>query len=169
MIAEANRRQRRIGELTIDSDWLTTLCMAFVLAICASLLARDIHETVRGHFAGPGTLHKTFNGILFRIGEAIVAIYCFMAAVGRADDSKIPGKSVRFAFVLMGIYFTTGVAFSIFHATVPARHAAATARIIVEQVALIIFCLAIAAWFRSVFRWSTNSEPNGDSPEEPIA
>lgn len=169
MTAAGNRRQDRIWELTIESDWLTTLCMGFVLAICASLLARDIHETVRGQFAGPGTLHKTFNGILLRIGEVIAAVYCFMAGLGRVGDSKTIGKAVRFAFVLMGIYFTTGAALGIFHATVPARHAAAVARAIVEQVALVIFCVAIAEWFRSVFHWRKNSELNGDRPDSPLA
>jgi hypothetical protein len=169
MTVAAKGEPRRIWAVTIDSDWITTLSMAFLLAISASLLARELHDTLRGYIAEPGTLRITFNGILFRIGEVIAAIYCFMAGLGRVGGSKKFGNAERFAFALMAIYFTMGAALSVFRISLPAQHAAAVTRTVLVQVALIIFCVAIAGWFRSVFHWRANSERNGDTPEEPLS
>jgi hypothetical protein len=161
----AAKGPRRIWAVTIDTDWVTALLMAALLIICGRLLARDIHGLFQGQVAHWVPLHRTFIDIFTGIFEVVAAVYCFLAALRHPANSVKFGRAVRFAFVLVGIRLTALAIFGFFHTSLGVRHTTAIVGTIIMQVSLIIFCVAIADWFRSVVHWTIGSAPSGGASE----
>ena len=155
MKAEPETRSQRVWEVTIESDWLTTLGAALLLILCGLLLSREIAHVMWGHFVGPMHLQRSFWSIFSKAFELIVAIYCFMFAF------KFPRKSLKVASVLMGTNFAGYFVLSCFHISSSVRHIAAVSGSVMRQIALAIFCVAIAQWLKSVVRWDSPSETCG--------
>jgi hypothetical protein len=142
----------RRWEITIDSDWITTIMMAVLFIICGLLLAQEIRHVAQGHFRGPERLRITFWSIWNKVFEAIAAIYFFMFAF------KVPKKSVKTASILMGTDLAVYALLSCFHISLALSHIVAISGSAVRQIALIIYCVEIARWLMSVFHRSP--QPN---------
>jgi hypothetical protein len=159
--AEARTRSKRLWEVTVESDWITTVSMAALFLICVLLLASEIHAVVRDHIIPVALARGTFSDIFTKAFEVIAAIYCFIAGLRHPTNSIRFGKSVKFAFVLVGIHFGSTALLGLFHTSLVVRHAAAVIGTIMMQIALAIFCVAIASWFRSIVHWHVDSEHRG--------
>jgi len=155
--AEPKTRSPHVWEITVESDWFTTVGAAVLLIVSGVLLVREIDHFIWGHLSRPVHIHGTFLSIWNKVFEVIVAIYCFMFAF------KIPNYSVKIASLLMGIDLSSFVLLSCFHTSPGVLHIAAVSGSAMRQVALAIFCVALAEWFRSVVRWSRQSVlPGGE-------
>lgn len=156
MMADPRIPARPKFGLTVDSDWRTTVFMAALFLICSFLLAWEIYDAMRGHITAESPLHRNYFSVFDKSYEVIAAIICFVFASGA------PKRSVKIASVLMGVNFAGGALLSCFHLSQPVKHMSALGGTILRQVALVIFCVAIAEWFRSVLR-------TGEAPEPPDA
>jgi hypothetical protein len=158
MKAEPKNRSPRIWEITVESDWLTTLGAAVFFIVSGLLLVREIDHFIWGRFSAPVGFHRSFWSIWNKVFEAIAAVSCFMFA------STFRRKSVKTASLLMGVNFAGFVLLSCFPISPGVRHIAAVSGSAVRQVALAIFCVALAQWLRSVVRWGRPSElPGGET------
>jgi hypothetical protein len=153
--AETETRSSRIWEITVESDWFTTLGAAVLFIVSGLLLVWEIDHFILGHLSGPVRLHRSFWSIWNKVFEAIAAICCFIFAF------TLPKKSVKIASLLMGINLAGFVLLSCFHISPGVRHIAAVSGSAMRQVALAIFCVALAQWLRSVVRWGRQSELGG--------
>ena len=144
-----------IWEITVERDWFTTLMAAVLFAVSGLLLVREIDHFIWGRFSEPALFHRSFWTIWNKVFEAIAAIYFFMLAF------TFPKKSVKIAFLLMGTDLAGFVLLSCFYISPGVRHFAAVSGSAVRQVALAIFCVALAQWLRSVVRRGRESEPPG--------
>ncbi len=149
----------RWRQITVESDWVTTLEIGALFVVCGLLLAREIHNVLYGQIVGERPIHRDFFSILTKVFTLIVAVYCFILAF------RFPKTSVRIAFFLMGADLVRSAVLSVFHVPSVARHAAAIAGSATRQVALAIFLVAIAQWFRSVVHWAAPSESQGGDPD----
>ena len=165
MTAGQKRDTRRIWAVTIDSDWITAFLMAALLIICGLLLARDIHELFRGRVAHWVPLRRTFFDVFTGVFEVVAAVYCFLAGLRHPANSIKFGKAVRFAFVLVGIRLAGAAIFGFLHTFPNVRHITAIISAIAMQIALVIFCVAVANWFRSIVHWNLDSTPPGGASE----
>lgn len=152
MTEDARTENRRIGEIVVDSDWGTTLEVATLFIICALLLMSEIRKFIWGHFAIPKPFHPSFFAIFNEVFEIVVVVYLFMFAF------KAQTIALKFAFVLIGIPFVSARMLSFIHSSPPTYHAVAISNSVMRQIALTIFCVAIAEWFRSVVRWDQPSD-----------
>jgi hypothetical protein len=66
---------------------------------------------------------------------------------------------------LMGTDFVRSAVLSVFHVPLVARHIGAVAGSSARQIALAIFLVAIAQWFKSVVHWAPPSESQGGDPD----
>src|SRR5579864_1898226 len=133
-----------MSEIKVKSDWITRLSLLGLLVVCALLLFRDIEQLMLGQAHGPAPLHKSFWGIWNLSFEAIAAIYCFLFAW------RWRALSVRLALCLMGTNFTGVVLLRLFHVSPNAEHVVAVSASVLRQISLVLICIAIAQWFRSV-------------------
>jgi uncharacterized membrane protein len=147
-------RQARTWDITVESDWFTALGAVALFIVAALLLVREIDHFIRGRFSRPVRLHMGFWSIWNKVFQAIAAIYCFIAF-------KFRNKYVRIASVLMGMNLTGFVLLSCFQIPTRALHIASVSGSAVRQIALAIFCVALAQWLRSVVRWGRRSELPG--------
>jgi len=155
---QPKNRSPRIWEITVDSDWFTTLGAAALFVVSGLLLVREIGHFTWGRFSFPVALHRSFWSIWNKVFEAIAAILCFMFAF------EFPRKSVKIASVLMGINLAGFVLLSCFRISPSVRHIAAVSGSALRQIALTTLCVALAQWLRSVIRWGRPSElPGGES------
>jgi hypothetical protein len=145
----------RSWEITIDNDWITAGVMAVLFVSCGLLLAQEIHYVAQGNFPGPERLRIDYWSIFHKFFEVIVAIYFFMFAF------MSPKRSVKIASALMGTNFAVFVLLSCFPISPTVGRVVAMSGSVVRQIALIIFCMAIAQWFKSVVHWSSPPEPRG--------
>ncbi|SPF33687.1 membrane hypothetical protein [Candidatus Sulfotelmatobacter kueseliae] len=152
-------RSPRIGQITVESDWITTLEVGALFVVCGLLLAGEIHNVLYGQIAGEHPVHRDFLSILIKVFTPIAAAYCFMLAF------RFPKTSVRTAFLLVGADLVRSAVLSVFHVPSVARHAAVIAGSAARQIALAIFLVAIAQWFKSVVHWAPPSEPQGGDPD----
>lgn len=135
-------------EITINSNWATTLLMAFLFAFCAFLLAWAIRDLLFD------TVDHGTPRSLDAIGYAIVALYGFLFTF------SFPAKGVKVAFFLTGINYAR-LAIGYFYPPLIHQHSIAIIGSIVKQVALAIFLFAIAQWFRLVIRRPSAVDPRG--------
>ncbi|MGB9237090.1 MAG: hypothetical protein WCC04_22000 [Terriglobales bacterium] len=152
MSAKSDTRPVHILGMAIESNLEIMLWMAALSVICGLLLAQEIHQVVLGHFIGPTRLRMNYWSIFPKVFEAIVAIYFFMFAF------RIPKKSVKIASVLMGTNFAVYALLSCFPISLTVGHIVAISGSVVRQIALVIYCMAIVQWFKSVGR--RNPQPN---------
>ncbi len=158
MKSEPNTRSERTWEITVESNWLTTLGAVVLFMVCGLLLVREIDHFIWGHVSGPVRLHRGFWSVWNKVFEAIAAIYGFIFAF------NFPNKYVKTACVLMGIDLSASVLLSCFHIPPSALHIAAMSGSALRQVALAIFCVALAQWLKSVVRRGAQPEiPGGES------
>ncbi|HUM05035.1 MAG TPA: hypothetical protein VLT90_06220 [Terriglobales bacterium] len=146
----------RSWEITIDSNWITTGLMAVLLVVCVLLLAQEIHRVALGHFFGPVRPRISFWSIWNKVFQVIAAIYFFLFAF------KFPKKSVRIASVLMGTDLAVHALLSFVSLSLTVGQIVAVSGSFVRQIALIIYCVAIAQWFKSVVSRSSPSESWGN-------
>jgi hypothetical protein len=152
MSAKSDTRPIQILGMTIESNLEITLWMAALFFICGLLLAQEIHQAVLGHFFGPTRLRMNYWSIFPKVFEAIVAIYFFMFAF------RIPKRSVKIASILMGTNFAVYALLSCFPISSTVGHIVAISGSVLRQIALVIYCMAIVQWLKSVIR--RNPQPN---------
>jgi hypothetical protein len=128
-------------EITINSDWITTIVMALLLVVCSLLLIWDIRGLVSGSIVEQAPFARDLFTNIFTI---IAAVYCFLAVRG------FHAMFVRIGFALMGIQLASGVVLGYFRTSTDLQHNAAVAGSLVRQVAFTIFVVAIVQWFKSV-------------------
>jgi hypothetical protein len=153
-MTQGSQTQRKID---VKSDWITTLAMALLLVLCGLLLTREIDRSIWGHLERPSHPHIGFWSIYNRVLIGFAAILCVPYA------SAFQSRSVKLAFALAGIRLAVFDLLSCFNISSSVSHIAAVAGSAVSQVALAIFCVAIAQWFRTVVHWNPPSESLGDS------
>lgn len=142
----------RRWEITIDSDWITTIMMAILFIICGLLLAQEICHVAQGHFHEPERLRISFWSIWNKVFEVIAAVYFFMFAF------RVPRKPVKTASILMGTDLAVYALLSCFPISLALGHVVAISGSAVRQIALIIYCVEIARKLMSVFH--RNPQPN---------
>ena len=152
MSAESDARPVHVFGMTIRNGRETKLWMAALFVLCGLLLAQSIHQVFRGHFPGPTHVRMNYWSISDKVFQAIVAIYCFIFAF------SIPKKSVKIAFALMGADFSVFVLLSFFPISETVGPIVAMIGSAVRQIAYIIFCAAIAQWFKSAIRTPSMSD-----------
>jgi hypothetical protein len=153
MSVESETRHGHVLGITIGSDREMTLWMAVLFVICGLLLAEEIHRVFQGNFFGPTHVRMNYWSISTKAFETIVAIYFFMFAF------RIPKKSVKFASALMGADFSVFVLLSLFSVPATVGHTVAIIGSAARQIALLIFCVAIAQWLKSAVRRSSSTDP----------
>jgi hypothetical protein len=135
-------------EITIDSNWITTIGMALLVVFCGWQLIREAHRLVFDSLAGPVLLTQLID----KIGTAIVVVCYFLAAF------SLWPRPVRIAGPLLGTDLVIRVVLHYFRASTTVQHSAAVAGSIARQIALVLVIFAIAQWFKSVVRWTVCSE-----------
>jgi hypothetical protein len=127
-------------EITIDSDWITTVGMALLLVFCGFQLIREGRHLVFDSLSGEVLLTHVIDK--FRI--AIIVVCYFLGVF-------LPWpRSVKLGGLLMGTDIVVRIALHYFDASTSLQHSAAVAGSIARQVALALFIFAIAQWFKSV-------------------
>jgi len=152
MNEEPSTNTERGGEITIDSDRTTTFGAALLFIACGLLLAREIRGSFQGRFIAPEHLPKSFFSIFINVSRVATAVCLFTFAF------RFPRRSVRLACVLMGTGMACNIALSWLHVSLSTRHTLAVAGSGVLQIALVIFLVTIAEWFRSKVRWISPSQ-----------
>lgn len=155
MKGQQETRSLRMGEIAVESDWATTYGSVLLFVICALLLLAEVRRLILGHITVPPHVHMSFRSIWNWVFEGIAAAYCLILAF------RFPRKPVRLAWALAGIYFAGCFLLSCFHLSLGMQHIAGIGRSILYQIALVISCLVIADWLRSVVRRVAPSEPQG--------
>jgi hypothetical protein len=125
-------------EITINSNWIMTVCMAMLLLICVGLLIWDIRNLLFDR------VDKSFSLISLIIGVAYSFAFAYL----------FPAKSLKLAFLLLGTEKVVRGALYYLHASMTVQHLAATGASIARQIAFTIIIVAIVLWFRSVVRWN---------------
>ncbi len=142
----------------MHSDWFTTVGAAALFILFGLLLVREIDHFIWGRLSGPVHIHTSFWSIWNKVCEAMAAICCFIFAF------ELPNKPLKIATLLVGIDLSSFVLLSCLHTSPGVLHIAAVSGSVVRQVALAIFCVTLAQWFRSVIRRGRRSEvPGGES------
>jgi hypothetical protein len=132
-------------EITIDSDWITTILMALIFAFIAFLLGwsiRDLWSDTFDHIV----LQRVRGGWLDKLTYFIGPAYCFLFAY------SIPAKRLKIAFLLLGANYIARIAVTYLHVGADVQRAAVIAGAIASQIAYAIILLAIARWFGTVVR-----------------
>jgi hypothetical protein len=155
MKAEPQKASLRVWEITVESDWITTVGAVLLFVICGLLLIREIRHIIWGHLSVLPHLHKGLWSIWNWVFEGIAAVYCFILAF------TFPRKPVKLACALAGIYLAGPFLLSCFRLSLSVQHVARVSRSILYQFALVISCVAIADWLRSVVHRGPPSEPQG--------
>lgn len=136
-------------EITIDSDWITTVGMALLLVFCVWQLIREGRHLVFDRLAGEVLLTQ----ITDKIRTVLVVICYFLAAF------SLWPHSVKLGGLLLGTDIVVRVALHYFNASTSVQHSAAVAGSIARQVALVLFVFAIVQWFKSVVSRVPPSNP----------
>jgi hypothetical protein len=142
----------RVGNITVDSDWLTTTGLGLLFVALFLLLVKDVHSFIWGHLTEPSHVQMNYWSISNRVFEGIAAIYGFIFAF------TFTQKLAKVACVLMGTRLAAFAVLSSLNISTSVRRVAAISGSIVSQVALVIFLVAIAQWFKSVIRRDPPSE-----------
>src|ERR1700732_1748761 len=134
-------------EITIDSDWITTLVMALLLVFCAWQLIREARHLVFDSLAGTILLTQSIDKV-----RTAILVGCYFLGV------FLPWpRSVKLGGLLLGTDIVVRVALHYFNASTSEQHSAAVAGSIARQVALALFIFAIAQWLKSVVRRASPS------------
>ena len=88
----------RSWEITIDSNWITTILMAVLLVVCGALLINEIVHCAIGNLSEVPRLGKS---LLTNITNVMIVV-CYFSIV----FSTLP-KLVKISFSLMGVDFAS--------------------------------------------------------------
>jgi hypothetical protein len=155
-MTEGSRASWRCWQITVSSDWVTTIGMIVLLVVCGWLLAQDIENFFWGHLVGPVHVQRNYWSIWNKVVVlGVGAIYAFTFAFVFAQ------KHVKVACVLIALNMATYALLSCFNISPSVRHVVAVSGSIIHQIALVIFCIAIVQWFKHVVRWDTPPAPQG--------
>jgi hypothetical protein len=136
----------RSWEITVDSNWITTIGMVLLFAFVAFLLGWSIRDFLYDK-VDYRVLQGARNGWLDSLPYVIGAAYSFAFAY------MLPGKHVKAAFLLLGTEYTVRFAIEYLHVAAGMHHSAAVAGSVARQVAFTVILVAIIQWFKSVVRW----------------
>jgi len=157
MTAEPKTSTLRSSEIIVDSDWLSTAGAVLGLVMCSLLLVRETRHFVWGHFVQP-PVRRDFFGILNNVYKVIACIFGFALAF------EFRKKLLKVACVLTSLCIAVSGLLSFLHVSPSTFHMVAMARSAMWQVALVLFLVVIAQWFRSVIRRvSPPGPPGGES------
>jgi len=136
-------------EITIDSDWITTIVMALLLVFCVWRLILEGRHLVFDGLAGEILLTQVIDKI-----RTSLLVVCYFLGV------FLPWpRSVKLGGLLLGTDIVVRVALRYFGVSISAQHSVAVAGAIAREVALALFIFAIAQWFKSVVRRVPPSNP----------
>lgn len=134
-------RPTRLGEITVDSDFTTTMLLVVLFIIVGLMLARDIRHILWG---APSQI--AISGTLNRLGAALSLVYCL------AFVFRWPNRLVKTGCALFAAHLTLALGLTYLHIFPDPRSALAFADSVVRQISLLTFLVAIAHWFRRVVR-----------------
>ena len=134
----------RLGEITVESNWVLTLEMVVLFVIVGAMLIWKIRILAFGIVTGHVSALAIVN-----------VIYYFLFAFA------IRGKFVKAALIMMGMETAYRLALHYAHAPLSLRHQADVGGYVIDQVALTIILIAIVYWFKSVVR-RTSPSSTGD-------
>jgi len=137
----------RSWEITVDSNWIMTICMAALLLICVGLLSWDIRNLLFDRADESFSLTSLIIGVAYSFALA----YSF------------PANSLKLAFLLLGTEKVVRGALYYLHASMSMQHFVAAGASIARQIAFTIILVAIIQWFKSVVRWIPSSNPEAGS------
>jgi hypothetical protein len=140
---------------SVESDRMMTVGAALLLVVCSLLLIKEIRHFIWGHLSMPASSHRGFWSAWDKVFEVIAALYCLIFAF------EFPKKSAKLAGALMGIYLAGSLLLSWVQLSLSEQHFATVSRSVLLQIALIMSCVAIVDWFRSVVRRSSPSDAEG--------
>jgi len=156
MIDEQPKSQSlRRRELTVDSDWLTTLGAILALLAGVLVLIRGIYQVMWRRFAEPVPMHWSFFKIFAEVFAVIACGYFFIFAY------SLPKLSQKIAAVLMGMNLATNILVKLLPVSQSLRRAAMVSASLMFQVALAILLVALAKWLGSIVRLSPADEHRG--------
>lgn len=128
---------QRIGEITIDSNWILMVGMVLLFGVRVLLLIRDIR-----------------NLLFYTVDRRVHFFYLLGAAYFFLFAYSFRSKSLKLAFLLLGTDITVRIALSYFSALVGVQQLVAVAGSVARQIAFTIILFEIAGWFKSVIRWT---------------
>lgn len=141
--------------LTVDSDWLTTFGLVILFVVCVMVFIRDADKLIWGRVTAPAHVQKNFWSISSKVYEGIAAILLLVFAF------DLTQKAAKIACGLMGIRLAGLVLLSCFEMSASAKQMVAVSESIVDQMALVIFCVAIVQWLKAVVRRESPPESRG--------
>jgi hypothetical protein len=147
---------KRVGEITIDSNWIMTIGMALLFAMTAFQLGWSIRDLLFSK-VDYGVSQGVRRGWHDTLTNPIGAVYFFLFAYW------FPAKHLKVAFLLLAANYTVLVALTYLPVAPSVQHFVAVTGSIAAQIAYTIILLAIARWYRSVVRWNKPSESGPES------
>jgi len=148
-------RPHRHRDVTVNSDWITTLGAILPLIFGDLQLMRGIYFSVWGHFSEPIPIHRDFLGIFTATFTVIACAYLFMFAF------TLRKISLKVACALMGLDLVIDVLLKLSWVPQALRRDAVVITTLMFQAALLIFLGALAKWLVSVVRLRTFGEHRG--------
>ncbi len=130
-------------EITIDSNWIMTVGMAFLFLFCTWQLIRDARYLALGNLSE----QVLFAHVIDKIGIIILAVYCFLFVF------SFQALHVRLALILLGTAAVVRLSLSYLHVSPATLHVANIGDFVADQVALTIIAFAIVQWLKSVIHW----------------
>jgi hypothetical protein len=141
----------RFGEITVDSDFVTTALLVVLFIILSLMLMRDVRHILWGTQS-----LIAIRGPLNRLATAFAIVYCLVFVF------RWPNGLVKIGCALFAAHFSLALASTYLSISATARPALAIADSIVMQISLATFLIAIAHWFRTVVRWDPPSRGERD-------
>ncbi|MGB8580518.1 MAG: hypothetical protein WCD47_06830 [Candidatus Sulfotelmatobacter sp.] len=139
-------RPTRFGEITVDSDFVTTALLLLLFVILSLMLMRDIRHIL---WHAPDQI--AVSGTLNRLGAALAVVYCLVYVF------RWPNRLVKIGCALFAAHWSLALALTYLRISPTAPPTLAFADSMVMQISLAIFLIAIAHWFRTVVRWAPPS------------
>jgi hypothetical protein len=133
----------RFGEITVDSDFTTTVLLAILFIILSLRLLRDIR-----YFLWSAPSQIAISGTLNRLGAALAVVYCLFIVF------SWPNGVVKIGCALLAAHLSPALALTYLRISPTSLPALAFADAIVMQISLVTFLVAIARWFRMVIYWA---------------
>jgi hypothetical protein len=154
MTEESQASPHRRG-IAIDSDWITAFGMVALLIVCVLWFVADVRRFMWNQPAGPAHVLRNFWSIWNSIFEAIAGVFLCMFTF------LLPQKTAKIACALMGAKLASFVLLGCFNISSNVRHIAAVSGSDLNQMALLLFSVAIFQWLRGVIRWDQTPDPRG--------
>ncbi|MGC2247794.1 MAG: hypothetical protein WA609_14410 [Terriglobales bacterium] len=143
-------RQIKRQDITIDSNWITTIGMALLFAVLSFLLGWSVRDLLFDR-VGLGVLVGLRHG-LDTLTYVLGSVYSFVFAY------SFPTKTLKLAFSLLGIKYTLLLILPYLHISAGALHSGEIALAIASQISYSIILFVIAQWFKNVVRRARPSD-----------